>query len=122
MEYDINVPEQIKTGIEPDNGIAEIIDKFVQDIIAVIRKICDNHPKIQELIEMTSYSEHGKVIGIDYKQFAKSDTEIIEIVCFNRLLACIYSRRTEFNYLETTFFLYEKTFEIIEQRWQKMQS
>lgn len=118
IEININIPEQRRDIEESASDLPHVIERFIEEIIQAVIKIHDNMDREALVKSITRPTgEIGPWMSLDDKHFPLSDNRLTEVLCNNKLIACIYLRRDEFNYVETTFFVYHKNFEKLREEW-----
>lgn len=102
-EYNILVPERIKTGVDAD-GYSLVSQKTDEFALSLYRAIKD-------LIGMDPL----KVFRIVPVRFKNTDNEITEVKCCDRVIGTVYASRTEFNNLDVVFAAYTDVFPYIKE-------
>lgn len=118
IEIHIHIPDQRRDIEESAGDLPQVIEKFIEDVIQAVVRIHDNVAR-EALVKPISRTtgEIGPWMSLEDKHFPQSDNRLTEIICNNMLIGCIYLRRDEFNYVETTFFVYHKNFDKLREAW-----
>ena len=74
--------------------------RFEQSLV----KYLYNYIKIKDI---------NKLLVLEYKNFKNSNTEVEEIRCCDRVIATVYSTRTEFNHQEVVWSVFADVFPFI---------
>lgn len=118
IELNIVVPTQRKDIEESANNLPEAVSQFIEMMISAVVTIHDNIPRESLVTTLVRDANAEKPwMYIPEHVYPLSDNRMTEILCSNRLIASIYQRRDDFNFVETTFFVSYDALEKIRTEW-----
>lgn len=94
---------------------SEELNTLLQNRIALFQRSL-----LKSIVEYTGYKNALKLLLIDYKTFERTDNTVLEIRCCDKVIAMVYTARTEFNHQEVIFMAFTDVFPYIKKQTKEL--